>query len=31
LDYMIHGQGIIYGTFTYTTDFQLIQYRLDPS
>ncbi|WP_066065602.1 NUDIX hydrolase [Neobacillus soli] len=31
LDYMIHGKGIIYGTFTYTKDFQLISYRLDPS
>lgn len=31
LDYMVHGNGIIYGTFTYTSDFELIQYRLDPS
>ncbi|MCL6570254.1 MAG: 8-oxo-dGTP diphosphatase [Bacillus sp. (in: Bacteria)] len=31
LDYMAHGKGIIYGTFTYTKDFQLISYRLDPS
>ena len=31
LDYMIHGNGIIYGTFTYTPDFELISYRLDPS
>lgn len=31
LDYMVHGKGIIYGTFTYTPDFQLISYRLDPS
>ncbi len=31
IDYMIHGKGIIYGTFTYTKDFQLISYRLDPS
>lgn len=31
LDYMIHGKGIIYGTFTYTADFELISYRLDPS
>jgi 8-oxo-dGTP diphosphatase len=31
LDYMVHGKGIIYGTFTYTKDFQLISYRLDPS
>jgi 8-oxo-dGTP diphosphatase len=31
LDYMVQGQGIIYGTFTYTEDFKLLQYRLDPS
>jgi 8-oxo-dGTP diphosphatase len=31
LDYMIHGNGIIYGTFNYTPDFELISYRLDPS
>lgn len=31
LDYMVHGQGIIYGTFTYTPDFKLINYRLDPN
>lgn len=31
LDYMVHGHGIIYGTFTYTPDYKLIQYRLDPS
>ncbi|WP_251550117.1 NUDIX hydrolase [Neobacillus muris] len=31
IDYMIHGKGIIYGTFTYTKDFDLIGYRLDPS
>ncbi|MEH7107778.1 MULTISPECIES: 8-oxo-dGTP diphosphatase [Bacillaceae] len=31
IDYMIHGKGIIYGTFTYTKDFKLISYRLDPS
>ncbi|WP_442596170.1 NUDIX hydrolase [Neobacillus sp. D3-1R] len=31
LDYMIHGKGIIYGTFKYTPDFELISYRLDPS
>jgi 8-oxo-dGTP diphosphatase len=31
LEYMIHGNGIIYGTFTYTPDFDLISYRLDPS
>ncbi|WP_409290321.1 NUDIX hydrolase [Peribacillus sp. SCS-37] len=31
LDYMVHGTGVIYGTFTYTQDFSLISYRLDPS
>jgi 8-oxo-dGTP diphosphatase len=31
LEYMIHGNGIIYGTFTYSPDFELIGYRLDPS
>jgi 8-oxo-dGTP diphosphatase len=31
LDYMIHGKGLIYGTFTYTPDFKLVNYRLDPS
>lgn len=31
LEYMVHGKGIIYGTFTYTPDFELISYRLDPS
>lgn len=31
LDYMIHGNGMIYGTFTYTPNFELISYRLDPS
>jgi 8-oxo-dGTP diphosphatase len=30
LEYMIHGNGIIYGTFTYTPDFKLLSYRLDP-
>ncbi len=31
IEYMIHGNGIIYGTFTYTPDFKLMAYRLDPS
>ncbi len=31
LEYMIHGNGIIYGTFTYTPNFELLSYRLDPS
>ncbi|KUP05201.1 NUDIX hydrolase [Bacillus coahuilensis m2-6] len=30
LDYMLKGQNILYGTFTYTKDFQLLSYRLDP-
>lgn len=31
LDYMIYGKGIIYGTFTYTPEFELLSYRLDPN
>jgi 8-oxo-dGTP diphosphatase len=31
LEYVIHGKGVIFGTFTYTPDFELISYRLDPS
>lgn len=31
LDYVLKGSGIIYGTFTYTPDFELLAYRLDPS
>lgn len=31
IDYMIHGNGLIYGTFTYTPDFKLLSYRLDPN
>lgn len=31
LDYMIHGNGLIYGTFTYTPEFELLSYRLDPN
>ena len=31
VDYVLKGEGIIYGTFTYTPDFELISYRLDPS
>lgn len=30
IDYMVKGSGTIYGTFTYTPDFELISYRLDP-
>ena len=31
LDYLLHGKNMIYGTFTYTPDFKLLSYRLDPS
>ena len=31
LDYAMNGSKIMYGTFTYTKDFELISYRLDPS
>ncbi|AGK55608.1 MAG: hypothetical protein K0S25_1781 [Bacillus sp. (in: firmicutes)] len=31
IEYMVHGNGIIYGTFTYTPEFKLVAYRLDPS
>ncbi|GER74402.1 NUDIX hydrolase [Weizmannia acidilactici] len=31
LEYMVHGSGMIYGQFTYTPDFDLLSYRLDPS
>ncbi|WP_026314444.1 NUDIX hydrolase [Heyndrickxia acidiproducens] len=30
-EYMVHGSGMIYGQFTYTPDFELLSYRLDPS
>jgi 8-oxo-dGTP diphosphatase len=30
LDYVLRGSGMIFGTFTYTTDDELIAYRLDP-
>ncbi|MGD6817180.1 8-oxo-dGTP diphosphatase [Metabacillus sp. 84] len=30
LDFVIKGSGVIYGTFTYTKDFKLLSYRLDP-
>lgn len=29
IDYMINGEGILYGTFYYTPDFELLSYRLD--
>lgn len=31
LQYTLQGSGILYGTFVYTPDFELISYRLDPS
>ncbi|EIT87022.1 YvcI protein [Fictibacillus macauensis ZFHKF-1] len=31
IDYMVHGSGMIFGTFTYTPDFELLSYRLDPA
>ncbi|OES46193.1 NUDIX hydrolase [Domibacillus iocasae] len=31
LEYMVHGTGLLYGAFTYTPEFELISYRLDPS
>lgn len=31
LEYMIYGKGILYGTFTYTPEFELLCYRLDPN
>ncbi|WP_456273358.1 NUDIX hydrolase [Bacillus sp. AK031] len=31
LEYMVHGKGTIFGTFTYTPDFKLLAYKLDPS
>jgi len=31
IDYLVKGTGVIYGTFTYTPDFELLAYRLDPS
>ncbi|MED1437364.1 8-oxo-dGTP diphosphatase [Aeribacillus composti] len=30
IDYMIKGSGIMYGTFIYTPDYELLSYRLDP-
>lgn len=31
LDYVLRGEGMIFGTFKYTPDFELLGYRLDPS
>lgn len=30
IDFMLKGKGLLHGTFTYTPDFELIAYRLDP-
>jgi 8-oxo-dGTP diphosphatase len=31
LEYALKGSGVMYGTFIYTEDFELLSYRLDPS
>lgn len=31
LDYALKGEGVMFGTFHYTDDFELLGYRLDPS
>lgn len=31
MDYCLNGNGTIYGKFTYSPDFKLLSYRLDPS
>ncbi len=31
IDFVTRGSGIIYGTFTYSPDFELLSYRLDPN
>ncbi|MFC7393881.1 8-oxo-dGTP diphosphatase [Scopulibacillus cellulosilyticus] len=31
LDYVLRGHGMIFGTFHYSPDFELLSYRLDPS
>jgi 8-oxo-dGTP diphosphatase len=31
LEYVLHGKGMIFGTFHYSPDFELLSYRLDPS
>lgn len=30
LDYLLKGNGLLHGSFTYTPDFELLSYRLDP-
>ncbi|WP_017756378.1 NUDIX domain-containing protein [Calidifontibacillus oryziterrae] len=31
IDYCLNGNEVMYGSFTYTPEFELISYRLDPS
>ena len=31
LEYVLHGKGMIFGTFHYSPDYDLLSYRLDPS
>jgi len=31
LDHIVHGKGMIFGTFYYSPVFELLSYRLDPS
>lgn len=31
IDYLTKAAGTLYGTFTYTKEFELLSYRLDPS
>ncbi|ARA98516.1 MULTISPECIES: NUDIX hydrolase [Geobacillus] len=31
LDYALKGEGVMYGAFVYTEEFELLSYRLDPS
>lgn len=31
IDHCMNGNGTVYGTFTYTPEYKLISYRLDPS
>jgi len=31
IDHCMNGNGTVYGTFTYTPDYKLLSYRLDPS
>jgi 8-oxo-dGTP diphosphatase len=31
LDYVLRGEGMIFGTFHYSPDYELLSYRLDPN